>query len=85
MKEAPEGVGGAEAPTQDEAAEGRGPSLRTPSAQVYATHVLFTNRQGNIPTFKITGHIQLISLLRVLSTFPSGHCSNRKEVRLNNK
>lgn len=62
MKEAPEGVGGAEAPTQDEAAEGRGPSLRTPSAQVYATHVLFTNRQGNIPTFKITGHIQLISI-----------------------
>lgn len=43
MREAPEGVEGAGAPTLDEAVEGQDLSLPTPSVQVF--YVLVPNRQ----------------------------------------
>lgn len=52
MREAPDGVAGAEALTQDEAVEDRGPSPPTPSAQVVKAHVQVTNKQGpSLSTF----------------------------------
>lgn len=63
MREAPDGAAGAVVLTQDEAVEGQGPSLPTPSAQVVKAHVQFTNRKEPTPTFKSTGHILCFNIL----------------------
>lgn len=62
MREAPDGAAGAVVLTQDEAVEGQGPSLPTPSAQVVKAHVQFTNRKEPIST-KSTGHILCFNIL----------------------